>query len=249
MTDSEKCFITGKVDCDLTEIMFEGKVYMIDEELADEHPLKKVKQMISDKLSEVEKDKEDALAMLGTACEKLGINKADLGRLLLGGGAQPEAAAPAATPETPAVTAEVVTIDKESGFEEVDGSLQTKSNPNVNAEEGISVGGQAYARVNDEEGRSIVEDNKKIKRLDDAVVTKSSMGTTVIRMDHRKAHEIEPLLKQVDSDGNLVRAASSGKGYLSGQKTIECPLCRGSGITRVGYKKCPKCGGTGIITV
>lgn len=254
MTELQKCFLTDK-ECQVIDISYDGSTYFVDEAIADENPLKKIREMIQDKIDKTNKEKSEALDLLSQACDKLGISKEALGNLLLGKENKSTTAEPTSSEKTTKSehkseqTKNKLKNQDDDGFIPVDGSLKSDIKTSVNSEEGIGAALPAYNTVHDKDGSSIREEGKKVKRLDDAVISKSNMGTTVIRMDHRKASEIEPLLKQVDGNGNLVRAATSGRGFLSGAKTIDCPMCQGSGIARIGYQKCPKCDGSGLITV
>jgi len=246
MTNPAKCFITDK-ECKTTDISYEGETYYVEEELAEDNSLKKIRDMIKNKIESIQKEKEDAMGMLEMACSKLGLSKEDIGRMLLGNNsAPPQVASP---PENePKVIVEKPIKVKDDGFQEVDGDLKSEIKANVSSEQGIGEAMPAYSTIHGEDGKSVREEGKRVKRLDDAIITKSNMGTTVIRMDHRSGKEIESLITELDNDGNLVRASASGSGRASGQRTIDCPLCGGSGITRINHQKCPKCGGTGIIT-
>jgi hypothetical protein len=242
----EKCFLTGKVDCDLTDILFEGNIYKIDEDFADEHNLKALKQKIADKLAEKEKEKEQALGQLTAACETLGLSKEELGRFLLGGKAEPESAP--ATPVDPSVTPAQPTSGSDEDFIDVDGNLTSKIRANVNYEEGV-VGTAApfSGGVKGDDGKTVMEEGKKIKRVgDSAIVSKSNMGITTMAIDHRDGSKITKDLCRVDDQGNLVRSAVAGG---NGTQSRECPLCRGTGFTRASGKLCPKCEGTGFILV
>jgi len=249
------CFLTGESDCDLTDLTVDGVIYWIKEDIADEHPLKKLKQLIKDKLEELDKEKleveqkkNEAVARIAEAAKDLGISKEDLGRLLLGekGLTQPEE--PEA--QVPAVVApkEIQARKSDKGFTEVDGDLKTGVSAKVSADNELPPAMPGYSRVEDGEGRAIHEGNKRVKKLEDGIVQKSDFGTTIIRIDKRSGSELDKILKETDDQYNLTRAATAGSGHLSGSKTIDCPLCRGSGVNRVNYEKCAKCGGVGTIT-
>lgn len=242
------CYLSEKEDCELTEVTVNGETFYVDEEIADEFSLKKLKQKIlekKEKKDEKEQEKKQAFETITKACESLGIDKEALAKLLLGKQDEP-ANQPASQPASqPAKTKQ----NNEDDFIEVDGVLKSSIRANVNSEEGVSAAMPAYTIVKDNDGKSIVEEGKKIKKTDDALITKSSMGTTVIRIDHRNGNEIDKMLKQVDEDYNLTRASVSGRGYMSGRRTIDCPLCGGSGISKVNNSKCPKCDGVGSIFV
>lgn len=241
--NNNSCYLSDKTDCKLTEVTVDGILYFINEEIADEYSLKKLKEQILEKKKEKEQEKEQALETITKACESLGIDKEALARLLLG---QKEPSQPS-QPSQPDQSQRK--IQKDDGFIEVDGTLKSSIKANINAEEGVSATIPAYSRVTDKDGNLISEEGKKIKKVDDALISKSSMGTTVIRIDHRNGNEIDKVLKQVDENYNLVRASVSGRGFMSGSRTIDCPLCGGSGISKINSNKCPKCDGIGSILI
>lgn len=252
--NNNKCFLSNKTDCELTEVLINGTTYHVDENLTEEHSLKKLKEMILEKINEESAKKEKAMDDLTAAVAALGISKEELGMMLLGKKAQEPAAQEPATQESQVESTAVIKPttkpqSKDEGFVEVDGTLKSKS-MNVNAEEGIGGTMPAYTNVNDKEGKKIIETNKKVKRLDDGgIVEKSDMGTTIIRVQGQDPG-LDKMLQQIDPDtGELIRAAVSGSGKASGRQTVECTLCGGSGITKIGHKTCPKCNGTGIIHV
>lgn len=247
MTDENKtCFLTGKSDCDLVDITVNGLVYLISEEIADEYSLKKIKSMIEEKVKketeESKKKKEEAMSKLTEAVSELGISKEELANLLLGQSQKTETK-PSEEPSKPVKQ----TKPKDDDFVEVDGELKSKTLP-VKAESGIGSTLPAYDSVKNE-GKKVVESDKRVKKLDDGgVVEKSNMGTTVIRIMQQDPN-LEKTLSQVDDEGNLIRAAVSGSGRASGSRTVDCSLCAGSGIARIGHKTCQKCGGAGIVYV
>jgi len=247
--EEKRCFLSNENDCELTDITVDGILYWIKEDIADEYPLKKLKQMIIDKLNEEENKKEQIVQQLTKAIEQLGISKKDLGRLLLG------ESQPAPEPETnnqdESNSGSKNKMVKEDGFVEVDGELKSKIRANVRTESDVPQGGMtAYSTINhkDEEGKSVrvVETNKRVKKLENSIITKSDFGTTSISISNRPSTEIERELRQVDSEGNLIRGSIVGDS--SGSRTSECNLCRGTGYSRANQKPCQKCGGTGFIT-
>lgn len=252
---NEKCFLSDKEDCELTDVTVNGKTYWIDEEIADEHPLKKLKAMIQEKLDASEKKKEEAISAIAEAAQTLGLSKEDLGRMLLGdkGQAPVQTESPQTTVPAKASPRAVATNNNDDDWEEVDGTLPTNLKVRTNrvSNEHGQVGGgmPAHSSFTDENGKTVSEQNKKVKKLKNGIVEKSNMGTTVIRMEHRSGHEVDRMLRDIDEQGYLTRAAVSGTGSASGARTMECNLCGGSGITKIGHKECPKCGGTGIILI
>lgn len=247
--DNKSCFLTGESDCELTDLTVSGTTYWIKEDIADEYPLKKLKAMIQDKLDELQKGeleaakkKEEAVERIADAAKELGITKEDLGRLLLGQ-TKPE------QPDQgrlPAPQQKAKRSDK--GFAEVDGNLKTGVNAKVSADSKLPPAMPGYNQVEDREGKTVQESNKRVKKIDDGIVQKSDFGTTVIRIDKRSGNELDRVLREVDDAGNLTRAATAGRGQFSGTNTVDCPLCRGSGVNRINYKKCAKCDGIGTIT-
>lgn len=71
-------------------------------------------------------------------------------------------------------------------------------------------------------------------------VIQSTIGTTVIRVvDSGGDAALQKRFKQMSNDGD------SKNPYENIER--ECPICKGTGKTRVGNKECPKCGGSGSI--
>jgi hypothetical protein len=263
-----KCFLTDEENCELTDVVVNGLIYLIKEEIAEEYPLKKLKEMIATRLAEkskkekeeqerIEKEKSDAVETIAVALKSLGVSKEDFGRFLLGQ-KEPEKPVPVPTlseeesNNTKLIKPNTNQIkkDEDDGFRPVDGSLVTSTKVNAKyGDDGIGSAMPAHSSFADKEGRTVREENKRVKKLEDGIVEKSNMGTTVIKMEHKSGSEVDKMIKQVDNEGNLIRAAVSGRGHLSGARTADCNLCGGSGITRIGYKSCPKCGGTGTVTV
>jgi len=259
MSDN-KCFLSGKIDCELVEVPFNGIIYYVDDNLADEFSLKKLKEKIEEQVNKnlTEKEEKDkletekkskALDDIKNAAASLGLSAEALGRFLLGQTEPVQASAPIETTAVSVPASTAVSKPKiEDGFVEVEGTLKSKT-MNVSAEEGVSGGVPAYSKVNDSDGKAVVESYKRVKRLEDGgIVEKSNMGTTVIRINQQDPN-LDKMLKQTDENRELVRAAVSGSGRMSGGQTVDCPLCSGSGITKIGHVTCPKCGGAGMIQV
>lgn len=238
------CFLTGE-ECIVTDVSYNDKVYWIKEDTADEYSLKKLREMIASKLKEEEEKRQKALDALNEAVKALGIDQEAFKALVEGKPNQTQ------TQEQPRKqqSTETKKDNKDDDYEEIEGDLKSPIRARVSAEEGIGAGMSAYTKVEDPEGKRVVEENKKKKRIDDGLITKGSLGTTVIKLNNQNSHELNKMLSQVDEEGNLIRAAvSGGNGKASGINTVECSLCRGSGITRIGNKTCPKCGGVGLVT-
>lgn len=235
------CFITGE-ECPVTEVFYEDKQYLVKEDLADEYPLKKIREMIANKIQEEEEKKKKALEALNTAVEALGIDKDAFQALLLGQKKEPS---------PPSQLKSLRKEKKDDNYVEVDGNLKADFRANINAEEGVDGSTiPGYSTVHDNDGKTVKEEGKRIKKPDkNTLVSEGNMGKTVIRIDHRSGSEIDKFIKNIDVETKeLLRPAVTGRGHLSGLRTTECPLCRGSGITRIGEKKCPKCDGTGFLT-
>lgn len=259
------CFLTKESDCELTDVQVDGETYWVKEDIADEHPLKKLKILIKEEADKINKEtvekeeadkkrKEEALNTLTEAASVLGLSKADLGRLLLGQSLSSENKETNQELEVDLTKVKPIQKaprqDSNDGFKEVDGGLVTSVRARVSADSELPASAAAWSSVKDSEGKSVREEGKMVKRLEDGgIVEKSNMGTTVIRMEHKSGSEVDKMLRQVDENGDLVRASVAGSGTMSGARTAECNLCNGSGITRIGHKSCPKCGGTGIVTV
>lgn len=246
------CFITDK-ECVVTEIIYEGKEYLVSEDLADEFPLKKIKTQIAEKITAEEEKKKQALEVLKSAAAALNIDPAAMEALIIGG-QRPAPAEPATEASAPKQN-QLKSLRKpkkegeDNGFKEVDGNLKADFQANVNLDEGVGAGMPGYSSVHGEDGRLVKEEGKRVKKKDNALVSESNMGKTVVRIDHHSGYEIDKMIKQIDAETKeLLRPAITGRGHLSGIKTVECSLCRGSGITRVGEQKCPKCDGTGFLT-
>jgi len=240
------CIITNESDCELTDLTVDGVDYWIKEDLADELPLKKLKEMVRNKILEKEQKKNEAIERISKAAEDLGISKEDLGRLLLGQNNNSNNSNNSQNTTNNRQLTKPKVIDK--GFEEVDGELKNGVSARVKVEGDLPPSLPGYSSISDNDGNTIRESNKRIKKLEDGIVQKSDFGTTVIRIDKRSGSELDRLLRSVDENGNLTRASVAGGDYVSGAKTIDCPMCRGSGVNRVNYQKCVKCDGAGTIT-
>ena len=247
-----QCFITGEKDCELTEINYNSKVYLISDAICEEMSFKKLCEMINKKEEEIlEKSKEeenkknDTLNKIKELCAVMGITPQALSDLI---GGSPNQTTNNVTPKEIAESAvKKCAPRKPDGFKEVDGSLRSDIKIAVKSEGELPGAMPGYSSVKDGD-RTIRETNKKVKRVNEnTIVEKSDMGTTVIQIDHRSGREIEQMLRQVDENGELVRAAVAGSGRVSGKQTISCPLCGGTGISKIGYENCKKCEGSGII--
>lgn len=249
------CFLTGESDCELVEIFHNGQTYMIKEEITDNNSFKKLKELINIKVAEnqekekleaeeAQKKKTEALDQLKGICETLGVDAKQLGSFLLGNTAPSHES----QTKTPSPTSVDSLKNQDDGFREVDGSLSSSLRAKVTVEEGVGASMPAYTTVKDGD-KTIKEEQKKVKRIDDGtVVERSNMGTTILKIDHHNGNELTRILSEVDENGNLVRAAVAGSGTNSGQKTVDCPLCGGTGIARIGHQTCKKCNGAGVIT-
>lgn len=259
--DNTKCFLTDETDCDLIDVTVNDSTYYVSEDLADELPLKKLRAKITDKVEKDKKEAEekeaeaakkrlDALSTLKGVIGDLGISKEDLAALLLG--QKPEEAAAVAeltaAATRPAKQANTAPTKLDEGFKAVSGDLKGSSS-SAALGDGVSASMPAYASVNDGDGKSVQEEGKTQKIIDNGsgTITRSNLGTTIIKVSGHD-NGLNKMLQQTDAEGNLIRS-SALNGQGAGRATTECPLCRGSGITRIGAKTCPKCEGVGIVNL
>lgn len=242
------CFISGETDCKLTVITYNGVDYNIKEELSEEYSFKKLKEMIDDKIEKEKEKKLEAISSLKEICKTLDVPLDKLGKFLLGEDHKEDKKPEVANEDVKPKDIKTNKVNKDDGFKVVDGSLITKVGVKVNTSEGVSGSLPAYSGVRDENDKQVIEEDKRVKRIDDNTIVERSknMGTTTIKINQQNSREIEKMLREVDDENNLVRGAVAGG---SGGRTIECSLCRGTGITRTGHKICVKCGGTGFINL
>ena len=228
------CILTGDESEDIMEIIIDGNIYYVCAKMADEYSLKKLKEMIQQKLEENKTNKTKILTKIDEMAAEYNMTKEELIKML---GGKTEATVVKEPHKQDK-------IEKDNGleFKNVDGSLKSEIRANINAEEGIAYGDPAYSIVKDKDGNQVNESNKKVAKIDNnMIIEKSDMGVTTLSIVHQNSKNINELITAVDENNNLIRANITGKG----NKARDCPMCRGTGITF--NKVCPKCSGKGFI--
>jgi len=246
----KSCIISGSTD-NLTDISVDGETYWISEEIADEYSLKKLRELIKEKINEklAEKDNKRKLFLqkMEEVADSLGISKEEAIAAFGVGPTDKPAKSPQETPEQTATPEQAAVKPKpksksDEKFVEVPGNLTSKINASINDESGGSASTMpAYGRVEDEKGQQVVESNKRMRKLDDdTIMTKSDFGESQISIVPQNSHEIGQYLTQVSEEKDLVRGNISGRNAAR-----ECTMCRGTGFHPITKKLCPRCKGLG----
>ncbi len=252
------CFITDK-KCEVIEFMYDKKVFLVSEKLSEDHPVKAIKLMIAEKIDSGSKKKTELITKIEDMAKAMNISKEELLKMLGGPStAEPEEEL---TTEGPAVKVEPVKVEpvkveqkqKDDGFKEVDGGLKSvaKASLNIDSEAGefVTPASRAYG-LKTKDNKEVIETNKKVKSVDNVLISKSDMGTTAIAIAQTDSNGVNKLITAVHPQTkDLIRGAVSGGNRVGvvGSTARECPVCKGSGITQINNKVCIKCNGSGFI--
>jgi hypothetical protein len=238
----EMCFLTD-VECDVVDFLHDGLVYKISESIADESPVKVIKNMIVDKIESNKSKKTGLLTRIEDMAKSMGVSKDELIKMLGGGINNSNNSQPQQVKQQ----INIKKNDEDDGFKEVDGSLKSSAaKVSVDRDSGdyIAPSLPAYNSVKDKDGKQVVESDKKVKTVDNIIISKSSMGTTTIAISPTNSENVNKLISEVDRRTNeLIRGNATG----DRNQAKECPLCKGTGITQINKKVCTKCNGSGFI--
>jgi hypothetical protein len=244
------CFVSGE-EGPTTEIMVDGKVYLVSEKLADEHPMKIIKQMIIGKIESGKNQQKELITKIEDMAKSMNVSKDELIKML-GGNFKP----PQVEDDQPIVKSTSITKSEtvDDGFKSVDGNLKSAS-ANVSFEDGAgdyaASSLPAFSSIKGKDNKIITETNKKVKTIDNVHISRSDMGTTAIAVADSNSDNINKVITAVDKRTfDLIRGGASGGGRIGGGgggSAKECPLCKGSGITQINSKICAKCNGSGFI--
>jgi hypothetical protein len=212
--------------------------------------------MITDKIENDKNKKTGLITKIEDMAKSMGVSKDELIKILGG-------KVPSADDDKEEVAAKPVQIQpqqtqqpqqskqpQDDGFKTVDGSLKSSSRTNLrvdsDANDYIAPAVPAYSVVKNKDNQTVIETNKKVKTVDNVMMSKSDMGTTAIAVAPGNVGEINKVITAVNKQTHeLIRANASGNGNTA----RECPVCKGSGITVINSKVCVKCNGSGFIFV
>ena len=245
------CFITDK-EVPTVEFLFNNNVYHISEELSDEHSVKVIKQMITDKIESSKNQKKELLFKIEDMAKSMGVSKEELIKILGGNVPNQDDNIKTIDQVQKDVKQEVqkpTNKQEDDGFKPVDGGLKSSSRASLSIEEGtgdhITPAVPAYSTVKSGD-KVITETNKKVKTVDNVMFSKSDMGTTAIAIAPTDSGNVNKVISAVNRQTHaLIRPNASG----NENQAKECPVCRGSGITIINKKVCTKCNGSGFIFV
>lgn len=261
---SNTCFISGE-EGPVSEILCDGKVYFISEKLTDEHPVKAIKKMITDKIDSDKNAKTKLITKIEDMAKSMGVSKDELIKIL--GGKVPteneQSESALISESSPLQPSQPQSLKPQSqqpkkisdkpvddGFKAVDGSLKSSNRTSMNIESGagdyVTPAVPAYSSVKTKDNKTVIETNKKVKTVDNVLISKSDMGTTAIAVAPNDVNSVNRIITAVDKQTNsLIRAGASGRE----NSAKECPVCKGSGITVINNKVCIKCNGSGFIFI
>lgn len=242
---SKTCFITGK-EVPIVQFLFNETVYHISEELSDEHSVKAIKAMITDKIDSGKNQQKELIVKIEDMAKSMGITKDELVKML-GGTAQHVKDESESAP-VPIQQVLRKPQSEDDGFKSVEGNLKSTSRARMSMEEGandyVTPAVPAYSAVKTGDNKLVTETNKKVKTVDNVMFSKSDMGTTAIAIAPTDSNNVNKTISAVNKQTHaLIRPNASG----NENQAKECPVCKGSGITVINGKVCIKCNGSGFI--
>lgn len=240
-----KCFLTDS-ECATTEVSVDGVIYNISEAIADEYPLKKIKEMIKEKLEKQKNNKVEIISKIEEMAKSMNMSVEEMMKTL--------GITPTHTP-TPALaptkyTATQVAQYSDLEFKAVDGGLKSTISKHVrsvsNEYGDVPPPGIApFGNIRDKEGKGVVEEGKMVAVKDNMMISKGSMGITTVSVKSTDASQFNKMVSAVDKETNMLIRPEISSAY--GDATKSCPVCDGTGFHPMIKGICPKCGGSGFI--